>query len=282
MSWLISNALMKAYENSRFLPERGEASSAASSSAGEPSAPLNVMPTPHKFSRNGKTMESSNLSRFGLTCVTLTESRGEALLTWYRAGFHAQTSPSPDAGPESKVNNQDSGAKWPGSFARYDPDSRSWKTHQLSLRGGLEPFSETWPRWGTMRSGMCFQLRRWAHPTSENESGLWPTPIANDARKGGAFDQNNPRNGLPAAVQRFPTPTSKDRGTDAPNRLGSPSLGVVARAMVLGAAATQRMGNAPLNPDWVEWLMGWPIGQTDLSPLATARFQSWLRSHGKL
>ena len=24
----------------------------------------------------------------------------------------------------------------------------------------------------------------------------------------------------------------------------------------------------PLNPDWVEWLMGWPIGWTDLKPLA--------------
>jgi len=23
----------------------------------------------------------------------------------------------------------------------------------------------------------------------------------------------------------------------------------------------------PLNPDWVEWLMGWPIGWTDLKPL---------------
>jgi hypothetical protein len=34
-----------------------------------------------------------------------------------------------------------------------------------------------------------------------------------------------------------------------------------------------------LNPEWVEWLMGWPIGWTDLRPLATDRFQSWLREH---
>lgn len=26
-----------------------------------------------------------------------------------------------------------------------------------------------------------------------------------------------------------------------------------------------------LNPDWVEWLMGWPIGWTDLEPLETAK-----------
>jgi hypothetical protein len=36
-----------------------------------------------------------------------------------------------------------------------------------------------------------------------------------------------------------------------------------------------------LNPNWVEWLMGWPIGWTDLKPLATDKFQQWLDSHGK-
>ena len=35
-----------------------------------------------------------------------------------------------------------------------------------------------------------------------------------------------------------------------------------------------------LNPNWVEWLMGWPIGWTDLKPLETDRFQSWLQQHG--
>jgi len=35
-----------------------------------------------------------------------------------------------------------------------------------------------------------------------------------------------------------------------------------------------------LNPGWVEWLMGWPIGWTDLKPLATDRFRKWLELHG--
>jgi len=34
-----------------------------------------------------------------------------------------------------------------------------------------------------------------------------------------------------------------------------------------------------LNPDWVEWLMGWPIGHTVLKPLATARFREWQQQH---
>jgi hypothetical protein len=36
-----------------------------------------------------------------------------------------------------------------------------------------------------------------------------------------------------------------------------------------------------LNPTWVEWLMGWPIGWTDLKPLEMDKFQQWLRSHGE-
>ena len=34
-----------------------------------------------------------------------------------------------------------------------------------------------------------------------------------------------------------------------------------------------------LNPDWVEWLMGWPIGHTDLKPLAMDKFHEWQRQH---
>jgi hypothetical protein len=34
-----------------------------------------------------------------------------------------------------------------------------------------------------------------------------------------------------------------------------------------------------LNPEWVEWLMGWPIGHTGLKPLETGKYQEWLRQH---
>lgn len=34
------------------------------------------------------------------------------------------------------------------------------------------------------------------------------------------------------------------------------------------------------SPQIAEWLMGWPAGWTELAPLATDRFQSWLRQHG--
>ena len=34
------------------------------------------------------------------------------------------------------------------------------------------------------------------------------------------------------------------------------------------------------NPEFWELMMAWPIGWTDLKPLATDKFRRWLRSHG--
>jgi site-specific DNA-cytosine methylase len=41
---------------------------------------------------------------------------------------------------------------------------------------------------------------------------------------------------------------------------------------LIGGSQTQQ--KAQLNPSWVEWLMGWPIGWTDLKPLETDKFHS--------
>jgi hypothetical protein len=42
----------------------------------------------------------------------------------------------------------------------------------------------------------------------------------------------------------------------------------------------QEWAGGTLNPNWVEWLMGWPIGWTDLKPLEMGKFQRWLDLHG--
>jgi hypothetical protein len=56
-----------------------------------------------------------------------------------------------------------------------------------------------------------------------------------------------------------------------------------------GGASQQERNTMPLNaqvggslnPTWVEWLMGWPLGWTDLKPSEMDRFQQWLQSHGE-
>jgi hypothetical protein len=224
-----------------------------------------------------------------MTCKPLTEDRGEELLMSYLAAFHAKTSPQPEKEPESTESGQGCGEKWHGSFTKYDPDSSLWKTHQCSLLEDLESFSETWPRWGLMRSGECWEQQTLAHRTSETEFGFLPTPTASmmpceetvrimrkqwlegkmSLEEASAIAGRDVRKSQ-GKVEAWPTPTAHNaKETNAPSEAlrNEPTL-------------ASRVGGK-LNPMWVEWLMGWPLGWTDLKPLETDKFQRWLDEHGK-
>jgi hypothetical protein len=77
-------------------------------------------------------------------------------------------------------------------------------------------------------------------------------------------------------LKTWPTPTSHNaKEFDSPSeaKRHTPSLCHQARG---GDKTLPKF----INPVWVEWLMGWPLGWTDLKPLETDRFQAWRRSHG--
>ena len=78
MSWLFSQALVEEYSEGISLD-------------GEQSAQSSGKPTQQAYCAPDKMTAFSRLSRFGMTCKPLTASRGEELLTLYRAGFHAKT-----------------------------------------------------------------------------------------------------------------------------------------------------------------------------------------------
>lgn len=290
MSWLFSQALVEAY-------------SVANCLDGVPSAQLNVMPTPHPFWLKDKTMEPSRFSRFGLTSLLLTADLGEGLLTWFRAASPAKTSAQLVKAQGLTENAPDSGKRWSGSFAKLDLLSCSWKTAQYSLLGGLELYSETWPRWGTMRSGECWERQTWERLTSETECGLLPTPLASIATHGGPKQRDSSgRPGLQMAAMSWPTPQAHDATKGNPNRVGRYGTKHGGRNLNDwvakwptpaardwrhpnkqpysergGGAKGEQLPNAvggALNPDWVEWLMGWPIGWTDLEPLGMDRYHA--------
>jgi hypothetical protein len=77
-----------------------------------------------------------------------------------------------------------------------------------------------------------------------------------------------------ARIEMFPTPTA----ADLRNR-GGPLTPVIQRRIAKGKSIELSMTvNGALNPPWVEWLMGWPIGATDLKALGTDKFHSrWLQ-----
>ena len=194
MSWLYSQALVEAF-------------SEASCSDGAQSAPLKSTPTPQAYLWRDKTTDAWSRFPSGMTCEPLTEGHGGGLLTWFLAGFPVRTFQAQAKGPELRAQNQGSGKKWPASLARYDHYLHLWKTHQYSLHGGLESYSETWPRWGTMRAGECWEQSIPAHLTDETGSGLWPTPVA-DGDRTTNYAQGGTSLGF--AVRIWPTPTSND------------------------------------------------------------------------
>lgn len=309
MSYIFSQALV-------------EASSLGNCLDIEPSAPSSGSHTHKPCLWHDKTMEHSRLSRFGMTCKPLTAIHGAELLTSWLAAFRVKTSALPETAQDLTESVVECGTTWPGSLAKLDRATSSWRTAQLSLLGGLEEFSQTWPRWGLMRNGECWERQTLAPRTSGSGSGLWQTPVADDAANRAAGKWNSRWEPKLSAQVLYATPRASDhKGATSPEAAGkaiqrghSPNLpeqiAAVEGRMWPTATATAYKGWSPnhnradtddrldytveresfspgqqtppmrLNPDWVEWLMGWPIGHTDLKPLAMDKYREWQQQHG--
>jgi hypothetical protein len=103
----------------------------------------------------------------------------------YLEDFRAKTSQLQEKEMDLMGKDQECGEKWRGSFAKWDQDSSLWRTHQCSLLGDLEPFSETFPQWGLMRNGELWEQKTLVQTTKGIEFGFvekLPTPQASDYR----------------------------------------------------------------------------------------------------
>lgn len=223
------------------------------------------------------------------------------------------------------------GATSPRSYARWHPPTSSWRMFQASLEGEPVTFSETWPRWGSMRNGVCSVQPAWEPHTLGGDCSHWPTPTVMDPSYSPEQFKNRMKKlggknrgvYLSDAVRYWPTPQAsdwkdkshsrdytlgnpkyiwptplahdaKDVGTAAESKRHSPNLSWRVKMHPTPTAAdadrhsaTYQGGNptlmgsagGKLNPNWVEWLMGWPIGWTGSEPLATESYQQWRQQH---
>lgn len=168
------------------------------------------------------------------------------------------------------------------------------------------------PNSGMIVGGQFYPLPKLARLTSENGGGSWPTPRAHEA---GDYTRDRGRKGkerptLSGAVKIWPTPKGSPSGPDYA-RMNRPKSGgddlatAVAHATwptpraedsqcagghrgkddtLYGAICRPKSGEqspGQLNPTWVEWLMGYPIGHTALEPWATRWFRSKRERHSK-
>lgn len=173
------------------------------------------------------------------------------------------------------------------SLARYDPDSCSWRTSQRLLFEEQNELLENFAASGMTVDGAFYPLRMWARITDGKDGGVlpgdgrlwmtpkagncgmtarttgrplersthlqaqvhyWPTPRAN---KIGGYSSKRFRPTLEETVKMWPTPTSRAGQNPGEHGQGGQNLATVA--------------GGQLNPTWVELLMGYPPGWTDLT-----------------
>lgn len=271
-----------------FLQEQGEESSVECFSDIEQFVRLKLNLTAEKSSCNDNETESCRGSQSGMMCEPLTESRGGELQTLCAVDSPARTSVVPEVEKESKEKSPAFGEKWHGLLARYDRDMHSLRTVQCSLFEDLTECYVILPRWGILRDGGLWEQPTWGRLTNEIESGLWPTPSANKQTRSGKLvnadgtpwdgisKPHSAKTGKPVQtalldkVTMWPTPTAQDaKNNGAPSQLERNTKPLNAEV------------GGPLNPPWVEWLMGWPLGWTDCAALAMDKFLLWRQAHGE-
>jgi len=285
-----------------YLLEQGEESSAASFSDIPQSVLSRLNLIAGKSCCKGSGTESCQSSQSGMMSPPSTELRGEGKSMSSAEDSRAKTSQARVKEPELQANEADFGEKWPESLAKYDPNTHSWRTPQCLLFEDSTECLETFPRWGLMRDGELWEQSTQVPRTDEIESGLWlgtptarmsersesfrgdshptpaefvrmwPTPVHSEARQGLQIRREGKKGtqmSLTTAVLTWPTPTATD----------AIKGGIV--SVRPGAMGLSETLGGQLNPTWVEWLMGWTIGWTDLKPLETGKFQQWQPSHGE-
>jgi hypothetical protein len=273
-----------------YLAEREEASWEGSSLAGAPSVLSSLIPIAAAYCYHDSGTGFSLASRSGMTCVPSTGAPGADMSTLLAEVFHARTSvaQAPEQGLPAPVPG--SGENSLASSERFDRRTSSLKTLRTFVLADLSPSCKILPAWGLMRAGVCSEPTMLEHVRRESACGLWPTPRATDADRGGRGDLLQAvRGNQNSHFRMWPTPRSERAGrtirlypghvsASAHRRQSNGGHGDLEEEM---AREDPKSVGGTLNPEWVEWLMGWPLGWSDTKQLPTGKFQQWLHWHGR-
>lgn len=164
-------------------------------------------------------------------------------------------------------------------FALLDPDTASWKTCQdslLPLMGISEPSFKDFPKQGMMLDGACWVQTMLVRHTRERGCGLWPTPDGSQRGTRSWEGMQKRQVNLQDAVKWWPTPIQGDAHLSSTPEVAQKRL---AEGKITLSRSVQQDKCKPatgqLNPDWVCWLMGWPIGWTSPEPLTELLWLDW-------
>lgn len=236
----------------------------------------------------------------------------------YPADFRARIFPWLEREPVSREPEAGSGERCSESFARFDRGSSSWRIHPCLFPEDSPLYLGTWPTRGMMRSGVCWERTTWEPRMFVRDSGClhmiptttacnvpnkgantrepkgimevartdwmpgetWLTPMALDGMRSNMKLESlakhwahHPNSNLAEQVAvrtLYPTPTCQDASNN-----GGPSQ------MKRNTPPLNAVAGGALNPVWVEWLMGWPLGWTDCEPLEMDKYRWWRLAHSR-
>jgi DNA (cytosine-5)-methyltransferase 1 len=171
-------------------------------------------------------------------------------------------------GAKERMMGETAGPSASKLFAELSQDSFLEKTCQelLTYKWHSDLVSLTWKVKVTTYNVLYYQLQQSVLHTKEKEFGLWPTPTAMTGGQGVAPSHKKGKHGwnIGAAVndsmnknpaRMWPTPNARDHKDTGKN---TDYVKVAKKSKLAGT-----VGGA-LNPTWVEWLMGYKDGYTDL------------------
>ena len=154
-------------------------------------------------------------------------------------------------------------------LAEYDHPLCAWKTSQYTLFGEAEKWLGRLPNWGTIVNGELYEVGVPSVLPIEGHDGfVLPTPTTDQRPQ--RYKQGG-RSTLCAILEgdmKLPTPTAND----AKNNPSTPSewsrhTSLNVECAKLEGKTQETIGKkSRLHPHFVEWMMGFPIGWTELDP----------------
>lgn len=244
--------------------------------------------TKGKYCLPGRQMAYSHVSRYGMMSRLsewITRRRESISSISYPSEMNyvsqeaspASISASPERAQGSMESIADCGSRCSESLARYDRSTSSWRTPLCSLFGDYPEYSEALPKQGMTADGWLWELtdaelRRGeigcgflgsAENEGERMKRYWRTP---DTCVGGT-----------CSLESLWRMAEGDWKRPSGHRMQLRLLDQVRCEGLYpeGAIRFSEKDKGNLNPDWVEWLMGFPAGWTDLEPMSNEAFDKW-------
>jgi hypothetical protein len=210
------------------------------------------------------------------------------------AGFHARTLALREmekVWQESEADFFSKSCAWP---KKQSPRSFSLKTSPQSEHVDFQQCSTNLPKQGMIVDMVFYPLTTWERRTEGNDGFCWQSPVADDCvnRASGKYNsRGEPK--LSAQVKLWPTPRASDAEKNQRTLFGiqkelerkgssqdlisavkwttptADDSGHRKKPYAQGGTALSTQVGGQLNPTWVEWLMNYPTGWTELSALGT-------------